>query len=89
MLAVNSVKTPDWATFIEARGMNKESMLVELFREGSLLTIEMTLKEAALVDPPTLLAELIAKRIVPLNGSIMSTGNAGIRITPSSRPRSG
>lgn len=82
LLAVNSVKTPDWATFIEARAMNKDAMLVELFREGLLLTIEMPLQDAAMVDPPTLLAELIAERIVPLDSSTMNTGNAGIRVKP-------
>lgn len=82
LLAVNSVKTPDWASFIEARALNKDSMVVELFREGLLLTIEMPLKETALVDPATLLAELIAERIVPLNRSIVNTGNAGIHVKP-------
>ena len=69
VLAVNGVKTPDWATFIEARGKNKQSMQLELFRDGETLTLELSLATPTPIDPPTLLAELIAERIVPI-GSI-------------------
>jgi S1-C subfamily serine protease len=66
VLAVNDVKTPDWAAFIEARGKSAQSMKLELFREGETVTIELKLAQSP-IDPPTLLAELIAERIVPLD----------------------
>jgi S1-C subfamily serine protease len=82
VLAVNSVKTPDWATFIEARALNKDSMLVELFRDGASVIMELSLLEAAPVDPPTLLAELIAERIVPLNSTPVGIDKLGIQVKP-------
>ena len=66
VLSVNGTKTPDWASFIEARGQNTTSMLVVLFRDGAELTIELPLATPTLVDPPTLLANILAERITPL-----------------------
>lgn len=66
VLAVNGIKTPDWATFIEARGKSSTSMHLELFREGAHVELELALTTPTPIDPPTLLAELIAENIVPL-----------------------
>jgi predicted metalloprotease with PDZ domain len=66
VLAVNGIKTPDWATFIEARGKSQTTMHLELFREGLHVEIELALATPSPIDPPALLAELIAEQIVPL-----------------------
>lgn len=68
VLAVNGIKTPDWAAFIEARGKNQRTMQLELFREGTQLSLEIELTGSVDIDPPSLLAELIAERIVPISG---------------------
>ena len=65
VLAVNGIKTPDWATFIEARGKDASKMRLALFRDGIEVDLEIELSKTPL-DPPALLAELIAARIVPL-----------------------
>jgi S1-C subfamily serine protease len=70
VLSVNGVKTPDWAAFIEARGKSNTTMQVELFRDGEQLSIELALTTTT-VDPPSLLAEILAERIVPLEPSTM------------------
>jgi hypothetical protein len=42
-------------------------MQLELFRDGQHVELELELgKEPTAIDPPTLLAELIAENIVPL-----------------------
>lgn len=66
VLAVNGIKTPDWASFIEARGKNQQTMQLELFREGAQVSLEIELTASVDIDPPSLLAELIAERIVPI-----------------------
>lgn len=70
LLAVNGIKTPDWATFIEARGKSSESMSIELFRDGEELKLELELSAPSPIDPPTLLAEMIAQRLVPIDPSL-------------------
>ena len=69
VLAVNGIKTPDWATFIEARSKSSTTMLLELFRDGETVSIEVALSAPTPIDPPTLLAELIAEQVVPLGTS--------------------
>ena len=66
VLSVNGVKTPDWATFIEARSRSATRMELELFRDGATVRIEFPLAAQGPVDAPALLAELIAEQIVPL-----------------------
>lgn len=66
VLAVNGVKTPDWATFIEARNKDRARMRLELFRDGAQVEVEIELVASEPLDPPTLLAEMLAERIVPL-----------------------
>ncbi len=66
LLSVNGVKTPDWATFIEARSKSRTSMQLEVFRDGRHLEFELSLAEASPIDPADLLAEIIAERLVPL-----------------------
>lgn len=73
VLSVNGMKTPDWATFIEARGRSAQKMELELFRDGATVMIEFALTTHAPVDAPSLLAELIAEQIVPLSSSADST----------------
>lgn len=82
VLAVNDVKTPDWAAFIEARKADSEKMKVELFRDGASVTIEIPLSSQAPVDTPTLLAEMISENIVPLE----STPNETWRPRDSAKP---
>jgi predicted metalloprotease with PDZ domain len=78
VLAVNGIKTPDWATFIEARGKSATKMELELFREGETVTIEFPLSTQAPIDPPALLAELIAEQIVPLSPSSAAQGTQSL-----------
>lgn len=52
VVAVNGIKTPDWAAFIEARGKNTQRMTMDLVRDGEHITLEIEL------DPPTLLDDL-------------------------------
>ncbi|HEY5934447.1 MAG TPA: PDZ domain-containing protein [Kofleriaceae bacterium] len=66
VLAVNGIKTPDWATFIEARGTDAAKMRLLLFRDGTEVDLEIELSTTPL-DPAALLAEIIAERIVPLD----------------------
>ncbi len=65
LLSVDGVATPDWATFIEVRERCVGTMVVEVFRDGDQLRFEVSLAEGPL-DVPTVLAELIAERIVPI-----------------------
>lgn len=69
VLSVNGVKTPDWATFIEARSKSSQRMELELFRDGATVKIEFALVAQPPVDAPALLAELISEQIVPLSPS--------------------
>lgn len=66
VLAVNGMKTPDWAAFIEARGRDRAKMRLELFRDGTSVELEIELLQSEPLDPPTLLAEMLAERILPL-----------------------
>lgn len=65
LLSVDGVPTPDWATFIEVRERCVDIMVVEVFRDGDQIRIAVPLAEGPL-DAPTVLAELIAERIVPI-----------------------
>jgi len=65
VLAVNGIKTPDWATFIQARAKDERYMRVDLFRNGTYVTVELDLEDSTPLDPPTLLAEILSERIVP------------------------
>lgn len=47
LLSVNGVKTPDWASYIEARSQRKLAMTIEVFRGGEEMTIEMALEQLA------------------------------------------
>lgn len=67
LLSVNGVKTPDWTAFIEARGLDKSAMRIELFREGETLILAFELSPTSPVNTPMLLAEILAERIVPLD----------------------
>lgn len=67
VMAVNGMSTPDWSAFIEARAANKETMKVELFRDGEQLVIELALSSK--IDRSALLAEIIASRLVPMSGT--------------------
>lgn len=69
VLSVNGVKTPDWASFVEARAKDTERMRFELVRDGVRLEIEIDLPGATPVDPQSLLADILAdrsKRCVPV-----------------------
>jgi predicted metalloprotease with PDZ domain len=69
VLAVNDVKTPDWAAFIEARKADSTKMKVELFRDGTTVMLEIPLSPQPAIDTPTLLAEMISENIVPLEST--------------------
>lgn len=62
VLAVNGMKTPDWASFIEARGKDNEYMTLELLRDGAQVRLEIELQHSAAppLEPPPLLADILA-----------------------------
>jgi S1-C subfamily serine protease len=67
LMTVNNVPTPDWASYIEARALNREQMRIEVFRAGETLVFELALPKAGEpVDPAALLDELIEAGIRPL-----------------------
>jgi hypothetical protein len=68
-MTVNGMKTPDWATFIEARALNNEQMTVELIRAGAMLRLEIELQHSAAppLEPPSLLADIIGRDSVQLD----------------------
>lgn len=66
VVAVNGIKTPDWAAFIEARALDAAKMTFELVREGTRMKIEIPL-DAVAVDPPSLLAEITGDRSIPID----------------------
>ena len=70
LLAVNGVATPDWNAFIEARSRDKEMMYVELFRNGAILHLSVSLASGTPVEAPAFLAEMIARHVVPLKSEI-------------------
>ncbi|MFT3692705.1 MAG: PDZ domain-containing protein [Kofleriaceae bacterium] len=41
LLTVNGIKTPDWATYIEARAVKKGEMTLQVFRSGEELELAM------------------------------------------------
>ncbi len=47
LLAVNGIKTPDWAAYVEARQARRGDMKIEIFRGGEELTVEMALEQLA------------------------------------------
>jgi S1-C subfamily serine protease len=66
VLQVNGVATPDWAAFIEGRSRNNHRMQIRVFRDGSEHELSLSLTPSSPIDAPTLLAEILAERIVPL-----------------------
>jgi S1-C subfamily serine protease len=54
LLGVNGIKTPDWASFIEARSKNPQRMTFHLFRDGEHVTIEIELGGAMPFEAPML-----------------------------------
>jgi S1-C subfamily serine protease len=66
LLSVNGRPTPDWTAFIEARSLSTTEMVIEVFRNGQQLRLDVPLSATPL-DPAQLLAELIAERLVPLD----------------------
>lgn len=66
VLQVNGVATPDWAAFIQGRSRNNHRMHIRVFRDGSEHKLSLSLTPSAPIDAPTLLAEILAERIVPL-----------------------
>lgn len=67
LLSVNGRPTPDWTAFIEARSLSSSQMVIEVFRDGQQLKLEVALEDTTRLDPAQLLAELIAERLVPLD----------------------
>lgn len=65
LLTVNGIQTPDWGSFMEARTQKQTTMLLEIFRDGETLTIELDLSSATPIDPPELLAQILAGGLVP------------------------
>jgi S1-C subfamily serine protease len=51
LLSVNGVPTPDWRTYVEARGKHDSAMQVAIFRGGREIVIELTL-DAAIAPAP-------------------------------------
>jgi S1-C subfamily serine protease len=66
LLSVNGRPTPDWTAFIEARSLDSSTMAIELFRDGTQLSLVVALEPIHSAHPARLLAELIADRLVPL-----------------------
>jgi S1-C subfamily serine protease len=70
LMSVNHVPTPDWASFIEARALDRNHMRVEVFRGGENLVFELALPTPTeQVDPISLLEELIQGRAMPMPSS--------------------
>jgi S1-C subfamily serine protease len=67
LLSVNGRPTPDWMAFVEARSLNDEAMVCEVFRDGVTREVVVPLHGSARLDPAQLLAELIAERLLPLD----------------------
>jgi S1-C subfamily serine protease len=42
LLAVNGIATPDWGSFVEARGVRSGGMEVDIFRAGVELKLDVT-----------------------------------------------
>ena len=70
VLAVNGVKTPDWASFLEARERDGVKMRLALVRDGTRLEIEVELPGATPVDPSSLLADLLTERSAPIGAPV-------------------
>lgn len=67
LLSVNSLPTPDWASYIEAKATVRGHMKIEVFRGGETLTFEFALPvQTEHVDPALLLDELIESGLAPL-----------------------
>ncbi len=66
LLAVNGMPTPDWASYIEARGRQTATMSVEVFRDGEVKTYELVLGTSEPLDPRQLLTEIVAESLVLL-----------------------
>ena len=64
MLAVNGRPTPDWGSYIEARALARDEMVVEIFRGGAYETHRLALDRTTAVDPMQLLSDLIDQRVL-------------------------
>ena len=63
LLSVNGQPTPDWASYIEARGQSAGVMVVEVFRGGEVVTERLVLRERTEpIDAAALLEELVEQR---------------------------
>ena len=70
LMAVNDMPTPDWASYIEARALNRTRMRVEVFRAGETLVFDLVLATPGEpIDPIKLLDELIEGNVLPLVSS--------------------
>jgi S1-C subfamily serine protease len=66
LLSVNHMPTPDWASYIEARGLDRARMRIEVFRGGETLVLELALPPPGEpTDPIALLDELIEGGVMP------------------------
>ena len=68
LLTVNGMATPDWASFIEARGLVKGEMVVEIFREGQTTQIRLALVAQTSLDARDVLLEMLSDGGVPTLG---------------------
>jgi S1-C subfamily serine protease len=69
LITVNNMPTPDWGAYIEARGLARGEMRVELFRAGETLVFELALPTSAEpVDPAGLLEDLIESGVGAMIG---------------------
>ena len=71
LMAVNDMPTPDWASYIEARALNRSRMRVEVFRAGETLVFDFALAtQSEPIDPIRLLDELIEGNVLPLSSGM-------------------
>src|SRR5262245_44212116 len=69
VLSVNGRPTPDWASYIEARGLSRDTMVVEILRAGAVIIEHLALPERTEpVDPLALLEELAGDRTLVRSG---------------------
>jgi S1-C subfamily serine protease len=67
LTSVNSVPTPDWAAYIEARALSRGEMRVELFRAGEHLVFELALPaQHEPIDAAGLLEELMENGVAAM-----------------------
>jgi len=65
LLYVNGVRTRTFGDYFEGKALRQEGMQVVVFRDGAELSLEFGYrKNREPVDPTSLLAELVSKRIL-------------------------